>query len=267
MKSRPGIVNRSMSVRQLSFFVAFHVICLMGLSVRAQTMEVEHTSDEAAGTIRAAGLPSLTLDQIVSRLVEANTNRTRDLHSYTGKRVYQLEYRGFLTHKQAALTVSSQYTAPRTKEFTIESESGSRMLLNNVLKQLLESEREAADPENQRKAALTPDNYKFTLVGTATGPDGSCYRLRVEPHHDNKFLYRGEICVDGTDFAVQSIDAEPSKNPSFWISDTKIQHRYVKVGEFWLPASNKSISKVRLGGTATLEINYLDYTVNPTQVH
>jgi hypothetical protein len=47
----------------------------------------------------------------------------------------------------------------------------------------------------------------------------------VEPRRENKFLYRGEICVNAEDFAVESIDAEPAKNPSFWIKKTRIEHR------------------------------------------
>ena len=39
------------------------------------------------------------------------------------------------------------------------------------------------------------------------------------------------------------IEAEPAKNPSFWIKKTDIHHEYVKVGDFWLPADNKSVSK------------------------
>ena len=65
--------------------------------------------------------------------------------------------------------------------------------------------------------------------------------------------------MNAEDFAVESIDAEPAKNPSFWIKKTHIEHRYQKIGQFWLPASNQTISSVRLGGTATLSIQYLDY--------
>jgi hypothetical protein len=206
-------------------------------------------------------LPSLTADQVVARLVEANARRARELQAYTGKRAYNLDYHGFPGRKEASLVVDAQYSAPATKQFTIVSETGSKMVQNKVLKKLLESEKEAADPENQKHTALSPENYKFTLLGVAPSQHGGCYRLHVDPHKENKFLYRGEVCVNAADFAVESIDAEPSKNPSFWISNSKIEHRYQKVGNFWLPASNKSITKVRLGGTATLTIQYTDYQV------
>jgi hypothetical protein len=65
--------------------------------------------------------------------------------------------------------------------------------------------------------------------------------------------------VDAQDYAVVKIDAHPAKNPSFWISDTEIHHVYEKDGDFWLPKSNRSETKVRLGGTAILTIEYGDY--------
>ena len=36
--------------------------------------------------------------------------------------------------------------------------------------------------------------------------------LKVEPRTDGKFLYRGRIWVDGHDFAVVRLEAEPRKN-------------------------------------------------------
>jgi hypothetical protein len=99
------------------------------------------------------------------------------------------------------------------------------------------------------------------LLGSRPSPYGGCYRLGVEPRSDNKFLYRGEICVNAADFAVESIDAEPARNPSFWIKKTRIEHRYQKIGQFWVPASNQTVTNVRLGGTATLSILYSGYAL------
>jgi hypothetical protein len=250
--------TRSAFVRRLAVLLV--PICLAAASL-SQPLGVARGADSAT-SLTATVPTNLTADSIVARLVEANTARSRELRSYTGTRSYSLDYQGVLGHKQATLEVSSRFTGPSTKEFTIVSESGSKLLLNKVLKRLLDEEKEAANPENQRRTALTPENYSFELLGTETLPSGECYRLKVEPHQDNKFLYRGEICVNSKDFAVASIDAAPSKNPSFWTSSTQIEHVYSKIGQFWLPASNKSITKVRLGGKAVLTIEYTGYMVN-----
>ena len=181
------------------------------------------------------------------------------MKGYTGERNYNLDYRGFPGNREANMVVTTSFTAPMTKNFLVISESGSKLIQTRVLRKLLESEKEAASPENQHRTAMTPENYSLTLIGTRPSKQGGCYLLKAEPRRDNKFLYRGEICVNAKDFAIESIDAEPAKNPSFWISKTRIEHRYEKVGEFWLPVSNKSLTTVRLGGTATLTIDYKDY--------
>jgi len=97
-------------------------------------------------------------------------------------------------------------------------------------------------------------------------PASSLYVLSVEPRRKDKFLYSGRIWVDGEDFAVVRIEAVPAKNPSFWIKNTKIEHHYVKVSSFWLPAQNHSLTTVRLGGRADLTIQYMDYQVTPASL-
>ena len=57
------------------------------------------------------------------------------------------------------------------------------------------------------------------------------------------------------------IEAAPAKNPSFWTKETKIEQVYAKVGEFWLPLSNRSSSTVRLGGHAYFTIDYQNYQI------
>lgn len=213
----------------------------------------------------ASGLPTMTAEQIVSRLAEANTKRAQDLLGFTGKRVYNLDYRGFPGHREADMVVVVHYSAPATKTFDIVSESGSKWIGDRVLKKLLEGEKDAAKPAYQHRTALTPGNYRFTLLGTKPSKYGGCYRLWAEPVRENKYLFRGEICVNGNDFAVESIDAEPAKPPSIWIKKTRIEHQYEKIGEFWLPAFNKSVTNVLLGGTATLTIQYTDYKLETGQ--
>jgi hypothetical protein len=57
------------------------------------------------------------------------------------------------------------------------------------------------------------------------------------------------------------IEASPARSPSFWTKDTKIEQAYSKVGNFWLPVSNRSTSAVRLGGHACFTIDYSDYKI------
>ncbi len=223
---------------------------------------VAFAAGPAADATASALTAGMSADEIVARLERNNAQRAAALRAYEGKRSYRLTYHGFPSDREAEIEVAAHYHAPASKSFDVVSESGSKMLQSKVLLRLLESERESARAENQRQTALTTDNYTFTLLGSRPSPYGGCYRLGVEPRHDNKFLYRGEICVNAADFAVESIDAEPARNPSFWIKQTRIEHRYQKIGPFWLPASNRSVTNVRLGGTATLSIVYSGYELH-----
>jgi hypothetical protein len=205
---------------------------------------------------------ALSTDEIVSHLVSQNLERSRALAAYQGTRKYRLDYHGFPGSRVAEMTVEVNYKAPATKEFTVRSESGSKLLIERVFKKMLQSEKEAATAENQRAVALNGDNYRFSLVGQEKTPSGSAYILSVEPRTQNKLLYRGRIWVDATDFAVMRIEGEPAKNPSFWTKETQIEQVYTKVGEFWLPQSNRSTTTIRLGGHALFTIDYGDYRIS-----
>jgi len=217
---------------------------------------------QAQSSTPAARPPAqLTVEEIVNNLVRRNLERAQGLSAFQGTRVYRLEYSGFPGSRSAEMIVDVKYQSPATKQFTIRSSSGSKLIIDRVFNKLLQSEQEALTQENQSHVALNNDNYTFALTGSENTPAGSYYILSVEPRTKNKLLYRGRIWVDATDFAVARIEAAPAKNPSFWIKDTMIEHVYTKVGEFWLPASNRSTSITRLGGHALLTINYTNYKV------
>jgi hypothetical protein len=203
----------------------------------------------------------LTADQVVERLVLRNSERARGLKRAEGQRAYHLIYRGFLGDSEATMVVAATYESPSTKTFRVLSSTGSMLIRKGVFQKLLEAEQEAATLNNQQRTALDTSNYEFALLGQEQGASGSQYILEVRPKTKNKFLYRGKIWVDGNDFAVTRIEAEPAKNPSFWIKSTQIRHEYTKVGDFWLPARDESVSSIRLGGHATLTIEYTQYQV------
>ncbi len=211
--------------------------------------------------VAAQSAPPLTTDEVVSTLVRRNAERAEALRSFDATRHYQLNYRGFPVDKEGSMVVDARFVAPASKQLKIVSEEGSRLLLDRVLHKLLEGEQEASSPENRDRVALTPANYDFHLTGSEALPSGSAYVLQVEPKTHNKFLYRGKIWVDAHDFAVVRIVAQPSKNPSFWIKQSDIEHTYRKVGNFWLPEKNHTITQVRLGGKSELTILYNDYKI------
>jgi len=228
--------------RGLTFLpIAILILTPNALCTHAQSAQSSNASDPT---------------EIVWRMVAQNQTRAQQLNYFTSQRHYHIEFHGLGHSMSADMHAQVIYTAGSGKTFHVIDESGSHLLLNHVLMKLLETEQEDS---RQQKAALTPFNYNFTF-DTQTNEDGRLlYVFSVEPKVKNKLLYRGKIWIDANDFAVVRVEAEPAENPSWWIKSTQIHHRYEKIGEFWVPQTNRSESKVRFGGTALLTIDYGSY--------
>jgi hypothetical protein len=218
----------------------------------------------------------LSVDQVVNNLVRKDEERARALRHYESTRVYRLSYRGFPGDRDAEMTVEATYDSPSTKSFKVISQKGSKLIIDRVFKRLLESEKEAVEPEMHARTLLNRDNYDFVLIGyessgvnssgVNSSDKGNQYVLAVYPKVRSKYVYRGKVWVDGTDFAVTRIDAEPAQNPSFWTKKSEIRHEYMKVQDFWFPRRNESVSYIRLGGRATLTIDYDNYRVGASRL-
>jgi hypothetical protein len=203
----------------------------------------------------------LSTDQVVDNLVRRNRERAQALLHSEATRVYRVVYRGLPSDRFAEMTVHATYDRPSSKEFSILSQSGSKLIAKHVFKKLLESEKEAAQSAISAKTQLNRDNYNFAFVRYEPSNTGGKYILRVDPKLRSKYVYRGLVWIDGADFAVTQIQAEPAENPSFWTRKSQIRQEYSKVQGFWLPLKNESVSYIRLGGRATLTIEYQDYRV------
>lgn len=199
----------------------------------------------------------LSVNEVVDNLEHKNAERAKNLVHSESVRIYHLAYRGFPGDREAEMTVQASYDSPATKQFKVLFQSGSKIILDRVFKKLLESEQESTRPEINAQTRLDRENYEFSLLNYE--PTDDRYVLQVTPKKKSKFVYRGTIWVDGKDFAVTRIEAEPAQNPSFWTKKSEIRHEYRKIQNFWLPVKNQSISYIRLGGRATLTIEYKDY--------
>ncbi len=215
---------------------------------------------ESGASSKSSPLP---VEEVARKLEERNAQQFATLAQFRGTRIYRMQYFGF-PRREAEMVVRVSYRAPEAKEFTIVSQSGSTYIIDHVLKKLLHDEHECSKEQNRGTIELSTQNYNFSYAGYETTKDGAQYVLNVVPKTANKFLYRGKIWVDAKDFGVTRIEAEPARNPSFWISRTKITHRYEKIRDFWLPLEDRTESSTILGGRAMLSIEYTDYQVTRT---
>jgi hypothetical protein len=212
-----------------------------------------------AGWAQAQNTTSPTAEQIVARMLVKNNERLAALEHYASERTYRVEYTGTGGEHKGELVVDAEYSAPDQKRFTVVSESGSKLICEKVLKRLVESEQEAAQKTNRMQMMLSTANYNVALDGTDQMDGLKAWVLKVSPKVDSKFTYKGRVWVSMDDYAVMRVQGEPAKNPSWWINRASFDSRYVRRGEFWLPGRNVSTSHVRIGGEATLTIDYGPY--------
>jgi hypothetical protein len=233
------------------------IALLAGMWFSSRTL----VADDVAAPARSTANAPLSVVQVVDNLVLKNQERAQALVHSEATRVYRLVYRGFPGDREAEMTVRATYDSPASKEFKVVSESGSKVIQDRVFKRLLESEKEAMQPAVSARTQMNRDNYDFQLLSYEASATGGQYVLQVTPKVKSKYVYRGKVWVDGTDYAITHIEAEPALNPSFWTKKNEIHHEYKKFQGFWLPVRNESISYIRLGGRATLTIEYKDYRV------
>jgi len=203
---------------------------------------------------------------VLGRMLEKNRERLLALDHYTTERTYRVRYTGTGGEHAAELKVRAEYTGPDQKRFTVISESGSKFLCEKVLRKLVDGEREATGNASRMQSALSPENYNAEVVGEEEvssldqgGAPTRAWVLSVSPKTASKFTYKGKVWVSEEDWAVVRISAEPAKTPSWWVDRTHFDSQYVRRGEIWLPGRNVSSSHVRLGGEATLTIDYGSY--------
>ena len=211
-------------------------------------------------SVRPSPLP-LSLDQVVDNLIAENVKRFTALEGYQSRRTYTMTYKGFAGDISTQMVVDLDYTSPDTKKFTVVSESGSKFLANGILKKLVDVETESQQAKNRKSLLPNRQNYKFSNLEYQPSPDGCSYIVSVQPVVPNRLLYRGRIWVNDQDFAICRIEGVPSKTPSLWIASAKLTHTYAKIGEFWFSKDDKSVSDIRIGGTALLDIEYGDYKI------
>lgn len=198
---------------------------------------------------------------IVARMAERDAERHASFSGYTVLRRYEVMNK----HRHAEMLVRVVYTADGGKQFSILHEEGSGAIRNHVLRKMLEEETNASHRETRESTRIVPGNYSFEMVGPDVVDGRPAYILQVNPRSKSKYLIRGHIWVDATDYAIARIEGSPARNPSFWTKSVHFVHTYRKVGDLWLAASTKSVTDVRIFGTAELSISDFDYSAADPQ--
>jgi hypothetical protein len=164
--------------------------------------------------------------------------------------------------RHATAKVRMDYTAPGSKHWSIVESSGSALILNKVIKPLLEAEQEGAIPAIRRMSDIDRSNYSFRYV--AYDEELRAYVFEASPRSPSKYQFRGWIAVDAATHGVRRVWGEPARRPSFWVRTTRFVHDYGQVSHFWLPVRHRTKVELRWFGESTLEIDYAEYQLRET---
>lgn len=149
-------------------------------------------------------------------------------------------------------------------QYQIVSERGSEMIRTKVLRTVLCREQETVNEGNSDKAELTPDNYDFGEA--ARDADGSRV-VPITPRRKDVLLVEGHMVLTPDGHDLLRVEGRLAKNPSFWTSLVNIVRRYAKLGGVRVPVSTESTAKIKLAGTAQLQVSYEYETVNGRSVN
>jgi hypothetical protein len=212
-------------------------------------------------TADADSIPALpTVDAVVAKMMAHDSERLSALHGYTAVRRYVLENRNH--HKRAEMLVRMICREDGSKQFEIVSTDGWGGAGKHVFPRLLGAEVEAARPDLRERSRITPENYSFEMVGRESVRGRPAYVMAIEPKTQNKYLARGKIWVDAEDYAIIRVDGKPAKSPSFWVKSVHFVHDYDKIGAFWFPVLDHSVTDVHIFGATEMTIEYFDYAPN-----
>ena len=143
-------------------------------------------------------------------------------------------------------------------------ETGSQLLLNKVLKELLVSEKEASDEQHRNSGGLTPEHYDFQFVGSDVISARPQFVLQVKPRSQSKFLYKGKVWVDAADYAVSRVVAESARIHLFGSATRKSNRSIRKSVSFGFQSGTSASQKSGLGA-AKLSIQYLSSRVGTAE--
>ena len=198
-------------------------------------------------------------EDVIARMEQANAQRRAQLASFRGRRRYSAA-NSFL-RRRAYLEVQADFATPDEIRFQVLDRGGSRTIERRVFKPMLETEQANIRLPARNDVEICRRNYTFTFE--QYDDKVRAYVFSAVPSTSNKYLFRGRIWVDESDFAIRRIEGEPSKKPSFWVSRTRFVHVYEKFGDFWFPVQNRTEVELRLFGRASMGIDYYDYEWRP----
>lgn len=151
------------------------------------------------------------------------------------------------------LEAVTEYSPETGLQYRITAEGGSGYIRNNVLRAVLEGERDAIAKGATARSSIDPSNYSFEASGVN---ENGLAHIRLTPKRKDHVLVSGSMFLETLDGGLVRLEGRLAKSPSFWIKDVDIVRSYERVGSAVVPVALESKANLRLLGQATLRMTY-----------
>lgn len=213
-------------------------------------------------SISARAPSQLGADESAIQKIDASVaSREDNLLGYTVTERYRIFRSRDRVHPAADMTVKTSYLKDAGKSYTILTQTGSGLLLNDVLGRILDSERFLTQPANRSQAVLTTANYTMSVKGDAVADGRNCLQVAMTPKRISPYLFRGSIWVDAQDGSIVRLDGVAAKSPSILTGPAHVSRDYEKIDGLPMATHASAVSDSWLLGQTRIEIDYTDYAL------
>jgi hypothetical protein len=192
-------------------------------------------------------------DQLIQRMVAETTRSDVAFKAFRELRA------GTLNRKhQGWMDVETTVDPTGGFKWKVIGEGGSERTRNQVFREMMKAESDAAHRGESDVAALTPANYTFHRRPRSGAGQ---IEIGLEPRRQDPRLIVGTLTVtdDGTPVRLEG---RLAKSPSFWVKSVAIVKRYESIQGVSLPTSIESIADVKFVGQSSFSMRYRYHEVN-----
>ena len=187
--------------------------------------------------------------------------REQNLLGYTVTERYRVFRGDDVEHPAAEMTVKTTYRKDTGKSYVTLAQSGSGLLLKELLGRVLESEQMMTQPVNRGQALITSSNYSMAVKGNEPVEGRTCVTVAITPKKNTPFLFKGTIWVDPQDGSIVQLRGVTSKSPSMLAGTTQVSRQYENLSGYSMATHAAATSSSWLLGQTVIDIDYTGYNL------
>lgn len=198
---------------------------------------------------------------LVRRIDEANRARYDHVLSYSVTEHYTVFRGNDAVHPAAEMTVLTTYRKATGKSYSIQSQSGSAIILRFGLRPLLENEKAINNPAAVQNSWFSSANYemKIKLNPPQRIAGRDCVALAISPKRKAPNIIEGTLWVDPRDGTIAQVEGVASKSPNSFAGTTHMMRQYTNIDGYAMATHARAESVSGLLGRTVVLIDYSDY--------